>query len=279
MVEPSQRREAVKALKDFGLSERSACRLIGIDRSTHRYRAVPAKDGELRSLVKELANKYRRFGYRRLHLKVLKAGISANHKAVQRVYQEEGLQVRRRRRKKIKYVRQPMSAATKPNEVWSMDFVWDRTVKGQPLKFIVVLDDFTKELLILEPATSMGSLDVIRLLDDAFLWHGKPQTIRSDNGAEFTSTRFITWTHEQGINHFLIQPGRPMQNGMVESLNGKIRDEFLNENWFLNLDDARKQAEQFKKDYNTDREHSSLGRLTPAEFKAKIEQTLSLQVG
>ena len=275
MVGPSQRREAVKVLVEFGLSERAACRSVGMERSSHRYQPVPPKDGELRSLIKELAGKYRRFGYRRLHTKVLKKGVIANHKAVQRIYQEEGLQVRKRRGKKLNSIRVPMQEATKLNEVWSMDFIWDRTIKGQALKFLVVMDDFTKELLTLEPARSMSSADVIRHLENAIAWFGKPARIRSDNGSEFTSRRFLLWEHEQGIEHHLIQPGRPMQNGLVESLNGKIRDEFLNERWFLNLEDAKEQAEEFKHLYNTDREHSSLGRLTPAEFKQKLASTLS----
>lgn len=265
----------MKVLVLFGLSERAACRLVGVERSTHRYKAVAPKDGELRLLIKELAGKYRRFGYRRLHVKVLKSGILANHKAVQRIYQEEGLQVRRRRRKKIAYTRQPMQEATKPNEVWSMDFIWDRTVKGQPLKFFVAMDDFTKELLVLEPALSMASGDVIRHLENAISWFGKPTRIRSDNGSEFTSRQFLRWGCELGIDHHLIQPGRPMQNGLVESLNGKIRDEFLNERWFLELSDAKEQAEEYQNSYNTDREHSSLGRLTPQEFRQKITSTLS----
>ena len=275
MVEPSHRREAVGVLVEFGLSERTACRLVGVERSTQRYKAVAPKDGELRLLIKELAGRYRRFGYRRLHVKILKSGIVANHKAVQRIYQEEGLQVQRRRRKKIAYTRQPMQEATRPNEVWSMDFIWDRTVKGQPLKFYVVMDDFTKELLVLEPALSMASGDVIRHLQNAISWFGRPGRIRSDNGSEFTSRQFLRWGHEHGVDHHLIEPGRPMQNGLVESLNGKIRDEFLNEHWFLNLEDAKDQAEEFKHLYNTDREHSSLGRLTPTEFKQKLASTLS----
>ena len=130
MVGPSQKRAAVKVLQEKGISERSACRLVALDRSTQRYSPVAAKDDELRNLIKDLANKHRRFGYRRLHLKVLKAGLSVNHKAVQRIYQEEGLQVRRRRRKRMTVQRQPMAAAIAINEVWSIDFLWDRTVRG-----------------------------------------------------------------------------------------------------------------------------------------------------
>ena len=279
MVGPSQKRAAVKVLQTKGMSERSACRLVGLDRTTLRYVPVPPKDGELRALVKELAAKYRRAGYRRLHWKVLKRGFAVNHKAVERIYNEEGLQVRRRRRKKILIQRQPMEAARFINEVWSMDFIWDRTVKGVPLKFFVVMDDFTKELLVLEPAMSMGSFEVIQLLEGAIAWNGRPVRIRSDNGSEFTSHKFVAWTYEQRIEHFLIQPGKPNQNAMVESLNGKIRDEFLNENWFRTLDDAKDQARRFKEEYNTEREHSSLARLTPLEFKQKMTTTISQQVG
>jgi putative transposase len=278
MVGPSHKRAAVKVLQDKGISERAACRLVGLDRTTHRYIPVPPKDGELRSLVKELAAKYRRAGYRRLHWKVVKRGFAVNHKAVERIYNEEGLQVRRRRRKKVTLQRQPMEAARFINEVWSMDFIWDRTVKGVPLKFFVVMDDFTKELLVLEPAAAMGSFEVIQLLEGTIAWNGKPARIRSDNGSEFTSHRFTAWTYDEKIEHFLIQPGKPNQNAMVESLNGKIRDEFLNENWFRTLVDAQAQALQFKEEYNTDREHSSLARLTPVEFKRKMTSTLSQQM-
>jgi len=279
MVGPSQKRAAVEVLKSKGISERSACKLVGLERSTLRYSPVPPRDTALRALVKDLAGKHRRAGYRRLHLKVLKQGITVNHKAIWRIYREEGLQVRRRRRKKIRLQRQPMEAARFANEVWSMDFIWDRTSQGDPLKFLVVMDDFTRELLIFEPARSMGSTEVILLLENAIVWNGKPARLRSDNGSEFTSHQFLAWSYKQRIEQFLIQPGKPNQNANVESLNGKIRDEFLNENWFRNLEEARMMAYQFQEEYNKVREHSSLAGLTPLEFKQKMAMIASQSLG
>lgn len=273
MVGPSQKRDAVKVLRQKGLSERNACCLIGLCRATARYSAKPGRDTVLRDALKEAAGKYRRFGYRRLHLAIARAGIEVNHKAVYRVYREEQLQVQRRRRRKLRIPRIPMPAATKRNQVWSMDFLWDRTIKGLPIKFLVVMDDFTKELLSLDANLSSGSQSVIRVLEDLFLWHGKPAAIRSDNGSEFTSTRFMAWINGSGIEHCLIQPGKPQQNGMVESLNGKIRDEFLNENWFFSISDARDQAFEYQRFFNEERPHSSLRGLTPVEFKKKMPVT------
>jgi putative transposase len=232
----------------------------------------------LREALKAAASAHRRFGYRRLHLAVAREGWSVNHKAVYRIYREEQLQVRRRRRRKVIIERRPLPVATEPNQGWSMDFIWDRTTKGLQLKFLVVMDDCTKELLAFEPALSSGSSEVIRILGDLILWHGKPRAIRSDNGSEFTSTAFLSWIHGQGIDHFLIQPGKPQQNGMVESLNGKIRDEFLNENWFHSVADARFQAHNFQRYYNQERPHTTLNGLTPMEFKEKLMSTVSCQV-
>lgn len=274
MVGPSHKREAVKVLVEFGLSERAACRLVGIKRSSHRYRAVTPKDGELRQLIKTLAYKHKRRGYRYLHIKALKAGHKVNHKAVQRIYQEEGLQIRKRRRKKIQVVRQPLPAALMPNDCWSMDFIHDTTIDGRSLRFFVVVDDCTRELLAFEAARSMNAKAVVRHLDNAACWYGKPKRIRSDNGPEFVAYALAEWTGDD-IDHHFIQPGKPTQNSKVESLNGKIRDEFLNENQFRNLEDARQQAQRFRDEYNAEREHYSLGNLTPLEFKQKIMQTLS----
>jgi putative transposase len=278
VVGPSQKRDAVKVLREKGLSERTSCGLVGLCRGTARYTAISHGDTAIREGLKKAAEKYHRFGYRRLHLMMNREGIAVNHKAVYRIYREEMLQVRRRRRKKTNIPRIPMPEATEVNQMWSMDFLWDRTISGRSLKFFVVMDDHTRNLLAFQPAYSSGSDEIIRVLSDLMLWHGKPTMIRSDNGSEFTSMKFISWVKANGIHMHFIQPGKPSQNGKVESLNGRIRDEFLNENLFFSLEDAQKQADDFRKYFNEERPHSALHGLTPLEFRQKMTATESCLV-
>ena len=196
-----------------------------------------------------------------------------NHKRVYRLYREANLAVRRRR--KAKYpstLRQPLQAADAPNEVWSMDFVSDALANGRRIRCLTVADDFTHECVDVAVDHGISGKYVTRVLDQAACFRGYPKAVRTDNGPEFTSRAFIAWTQLHGIRHLLIQPGKPMQNGYIESFNGKFRDECLNEHWFTALQQARDIIADWRRDYNEVRPHSSCGRIPPAKFAASFRQ-------
>jgi putative transposase len=202
---------------------------------------------------------------RRLHL-YLHREMAVNHKKVQRVYRELGLSVKRTRRKRLCRALQPRSVLTAPNQEWALDFASDVTAAGQRFRVLGVIDSFTRQCLALETATSFPSRRVTRVLERAIAAYGKPQSIRSDNGPELTSRHYLAWAIEWKIDLVHIQPGKPTQNGGMESFNGKLRDECLNTSWFWNLFDARRKISAWKTEYNSRRPHSSLGYLTPNEF-------------
>jgi putative transposase len=250
------------------MSERHACRLLGLGRSTHRYRARrPERDIELRSRLKELAAKRMRFGYRRLTAMLVREGIGANHKRVYRLYREEGLAMRIRQRRRIRWtgaVRGPV--ATRANERWSIDFVSDCVSTGRVIRMLTVVDDCTRECPAIEVDTSLGGLRVRRVLDRITSERGLPEAIVLDNGPEFRGRALAAWSEERGVRLEFIQPGKPAQNAFAESFNGRLRDECLNANWFTSLSDARRKIEDWRQDYNQQRPHSSLNYLSPAEF-------------
>jgi putative transposase len=253
--------------KEYAFSERRACRLLQLAASTFRYRPV-LKDDDLRERLQTLARERPRFGYRRLHA-LLGDEPVVNHKRVFRVYQEAGLAVKRHKRKRLVRVGNPLQPATFTNEEWALDFVSDAIATGRKIRFLNAADAYTRECLALEVDTSFASLRVTRVLDKVIEERGQPVRIRCDNGPEFTSRHFLAWCKDRKIELVYIQPGRPMQNGRLESLNGKLRDEFLNVSWFANLFDARRQAAEWRRDYNETRPHSSLAYRTPAAF-AKV---------
>jgi putative transposase len=257
---------AVQHLKqDFAFSERRACGLLDLPVSTYRYR--PSRgDSELREKLVELAREKPRFGYRRLHVLLQRDGGQVNHKRVWRVYREAGLCVKRRRRKRLVRVGTPAVAATRANERWSLDFASDGLASGRAIRVLSVVDNYTRECLALDVDTSFPSPRVTRVLDSIAAKRGWPERIRCDNGPELTSRHFLAWCVERRIALEHIQPGRPMQNGHVESFHGKLRDECLNVSWFRNLFDARRRIHQWRRDYNESRPHSSLGYRTPSEF-------------
>lgn len=249
----------------FALSERRACGLIGIAVSTVRYRCRQTDEGLRRKLI-ELAQEKTRYGYRRLHALLRREGEYVNHKRVWRVYQEAGLSVKRRKRKRLVRVGRPLEAITRSNEEWAIDFASDALATGRAIRVLSVVDAYTRQCLALEADTSFQSRRVTRVLDKAISEHGWPRRIRCDNGPELTSRHFLAWSIEQRIELLHIQPGRPMQNGRIESFHGKLRDEFLNVSWFQNLFDARRKIAAWKREYNELRPHSSLNYQTPAEF-------------
>ena len=253
-----------RLLGEFASSERHVCELMAVARSSARYRSR-RDDTHIQERLRELAREHPRFGYRRLHL-YLREEITVNHKKVQRVYRELGLSVKRAQRKRLRRDVKPRPLLTAPNQEWAMDFVSDVTDAGQRLRILGVRDGFTRQARVLETDTSFPSRRVTRELDRAIAEHGKPQAIRCDNGPEMTSRHFLAWAIERRIEVVHIQPGKPTQNGGMESFNGKLRDECLNANWFWNLFDARRKIAAWKTEYNERRPHSSLGYLTPNEF-------------
>ena len=272
-LESTRKRHLVRGLQEhFNLSERRACRLVGIGRSSHRYVTVIAEENEtLKARIAELAYTWRRFGYRRIHQLLDREGYKVNHKRVYRLYRLSGLVVRRRKRKRISANRgRPQSVTPAPNQRWSMDFVSDVTATGQRYRVLVVLDEGTRECLATEVDSSLGGQRVVRVLNRIASERGYPKEILSDNGPEFASIALSQWAYEHRVTQSFIDPGKPMQNGFVESFNGKLRDECLNEHWFRGIVEARRIIEQWRTDYNTVRPHSSLDNKTPAEYAATL---------
>ena len=248
------------------LSQRRACGLMEMDRGTCRYLRRRPEDRRLRVRLRELAEERRRFGYRRLWVLLLREGWQVNHKRVYRLYVEEKLGLRRKRGSKRSGVRQPLAEPMAANQVWSVDFMTDALSSGRRFRTLNIVDDYTRECLAIEVDTSLGGGRVVRVLEELKLRRGLPQQIRSDNGPEFVSRAVDQWAYEQELGWHTIQPGRPMENGYVESFNGRFRDECLNENWFTDLADARAKIALWKQDYNQTRPHSALGYRTPEEF-------------
>lgn len=257
--------------EETAISQRKACRLVGLSRSSLFYRSQKQTDDQvLQKRLVELAHERRRFGYRRLHILLGREGIKANHKRVYRLYSEAGLAVRKRKRRKgIMVERQCLELPGGPNQVWSMDFVMDALSTGRRLKILTLVDDFTKESLDLAVAHSICGEHVTQILDAIAQFRGYPVAIRTDQGPEFTSKALDQWAYAHGVQLKLIQPGKPTQNAYIESFNGKFRDECLNEHWFRDLGHAREEIANWRMDYNSERPHSSLNYMTPAEFAAQ----------
>ena len=272
MVTPAVRREAVAILvNEHEMSERRACSVIGTDRASVRYRSRRPDDADLRERLRELAGERRRFGYRRLHVLLRREGIIVNRKKVQRLYREEGLTVRKRRgRKRATGSRAPILSEARPNARWSVDFVHDQFAHGRRFRIFNVIDDVTKECLAAIVDTSISGCRVARELTDLIARRGKPGLIVSDNGTEFTSNAMLDWAERTGVAWHFIAPGKPMQNGICEAFNSKMRDELLNETLFFGLDQARSVVARWLDDYNQHRPHSALGYQTPATFAAQL---------
>ena len=251
----------------FGLSERRACSLVGVSRRVARYRSTRPDDAPLRVRLRELAAERRRFGYRRLGYLLAREGITPNHKKLLRIYREEGLRVRRRSgRKRALGTRAPMTIPQGPNQRWSLDFVSDSFVCGRRFRILCVVDDFSRECLGLVADTSISGARVARELTAIIGLRGKPLMIVSDNGTELTSMAILRWPKERCVEWHYTTPGKPTQNAFVESFNGKLRDECLNETLFTSLAHARAELAEWQHDYNTVRPHSKLGGKTPAEI-------------
>ena len=240
---------------------------MGIHRSVSRYRRVGSETPELRKRPRTLAAERRRFGYRRLWVLLRREGFGVNHKRVYRLYREEGLSVRRRKRKRMAGIaRVPTMEPERPNQRWSMGFVSDALASGRRIRVLTVIDDFTWESLAMEVDTSLPGLRVTRVLDRLAIDRGLPGLITVDNGPEFAGRVLDAWAYAHGVRLHFIEPGKPVQNAYIESFNGRLRDECLNEHWFTSLPLALTIVESWRNDYNAVRPHSALGNRTPEEF-------------
>lgn len=258
-------------VEQLAISERRACRLAGLSRTSLRRSAdTPEDSQELRERIRELAYRHERYGYRRIHDLLRIQGLVVNHKRIWQLYREQNLAVHKRRKaKRPDSVRVPRPQAVAINEVWSMDFVSDSLANGRRIKCLTVVDDFSREAVDIAVDYGISGAYVVRLLDQATCFRGYPQAVRTDQGPEFTCRAFMAWAHAHGIEHLLNVPGKPTQSAYIESFNGKFRDECLNEHWFESLGQARREVASWRRQYNELRPHSSIGRIPPATFAAQ----------
>jgi transposase InsO family protein len=276
VVSAPARRELVRYMIDKGLSERRSLGIADMSASAYRYEPAQDRNCVLKEKIIALAQRHRRYGAGMIYLKLRQAGEIVNHKRVDRLYAEAGLQVKKRRRKKIPLSdRHPLERPTSANQV-SMDFVFDRTAEGRSIKNLTVVDDATHEAVAIVPERALGGNQLVRILEQLAGTRGLPKAIRTDNGKEFCSRAMLTWAHTRGVQLFLIEPGKPNQNAYIESFNGRFRDECLNEHWFTSLQHARVVVETWRKEYNEERPKRSLGGLTPTDYaKTLIQKQLN----
>ena len=262
-------------MESFGLSTRRACNLVDLWRATYSYRHKRANDEAVRLRLKELAEQRKRFGCHRLHVILKREGLVINHKRTERIYREEGLSLRlKKRKKKIAMIRVKLPEPKRVNQRWSMDFVSDSLCTGRRFRALAVLDDFSRECLAIEVDTSIGGARVVSILEHLAELRGLPEVITVDNGPEFTSKVMDEWAYRNGVKLNFIRPGKPIENAFIESFNGRLRDECLDLHWFRSVQEAREIIENWRIDYNEFRPHSSLGDLSPVEYINKTEKTL-----
>jgi putative transposase len=263
----------------LGRSIRKSCILVGLSRASYDYRPVDRHDEDLRKKIRELANHRRRFGCPRIHLLLRREGLVINHKRTERIYREEGLSLRKRKRRKTAaMVRVTLPAPARPNERWSMDFVTDSIVTGRRFRALVIVDDYSRECPVIEVDTSLGGRRVVSVLEKLAEMRGLPEVITIDNGPEFVGKVLDEWAYRHGVKLNFIRPGKPIENAYAESFIGRLRDECLNENWFISLNRAREVIESWRIDYNDGRPHTSLEGLTPTEY-AGINRKILTAVG
>jgi len=271
VVTAPARRQLVRQMVSRGLSERRALAVVRMSASALRYVPQPDRNVELRKRIRALAGLHKRYGVAMIYLKLRQEGWRVNHKRVERLYQGERLQVRRRKRKKVPVgERQPLERPTAANEVWSMDFVFDRTADGRVLKCLTIVDDGTHEAVAIEVERAISGHMLTRILDRLALSRGLPKVIRTDNGKEFCGKAMLTWAYERSVQLRLIEPGKPNQNAYVESFNGRLRDECLNEHWFTHLLHARTVIESWRREYNEERPKKALGGMTPSAYARQL---------
>lgn len=279
MVTAPAKRELVRWILTQGLSERRGLSVVGMSASALRYEPRPDRNEGLRERIVALAQRHRRYGAGMIYLKLRQDGVIVNHKRVERLYALEKLQIKRRRRKKVPIAdRQPLLRPSTANMIWSVDFVFDRIASGRTLKCLTIVDDATHECVAIEVEHAIGGEQLTRILDRICSLRGKPQMVRSDNGKEFTGKAMLNWAHRNDVKLRLIEPGKPNQNAYVESFNGRLRDECLNEHWFVSLSWAKSLIEIWRREYNEQRPKKSLGGLTPAQYaKHLANNTITIQ--
>ncbi|WP_114241262.1 IS3 family transposase [Dyella sp. C9] len=272
VVTAPARRLLVREMTSQGLSERRALTVLRMSASALRYAPRADRNVELRQRILALAQRHKRYGVGMIYLKLRQEGMRVNYKRVERLCQDAKLQVRRRKRKKVPAgERQPLFRPMAPNEVWSMDFVFDRTAEGRVIKCLTVVDDGTHEAVVIEVERAISGTGVTRVLERLALTRGLPKIIRSDNGKEFCGKAMASWAHERGVQLRLIEPGKPNQNAYIESFNGRLRDECLNEHWFPSPLHARTEIETWRREYNEERPKKALGGLTPAAYAEQLK--------
>ena len=268
-MKPVKKRELVERLEQcYAVSERRACQALRFPRSSHRYQSCADEQAALRLRIKDIASTRVVYGYRRIHTLLLREGWKVNHKRVYRIYCQECLSMRvkppKRRTSCLRRVERPV--ATSPNASWSMDFMADQLFDGTKLRLFTLVDNFTRESLAVEVGPRFSAEAVCAVLDQVVVQRGKPQSIRVDNGPEFTSKALDLWAYSNGVTLDFSRPGKPTDNAYIESFNSLVRKECLNQHWFLSLEDARDKTQQWKLDYNQVRPHGSLGNQTPEEI-------------
>lgn len=274
------KRFAVKHLIDlFGQSQRRVCSLIGIQRSTYHYLGHKRDDTALRKRLRELAQKYRKKGCPHFHRLLRREKLVVNHKRTERVYRDEGLSLRRKKRKKIaSELRISIPDAVKLGQHWAMDFMSDALFNGRKIRLLTLIDEYSRECLAIEVDTSINGVRVTNVLSCVAMMRGLPNIIKVDNGPEFIGKALDAWAYERGVQLHFSRPGKPVDNRFIESFNGRLRDECLNDNWFMSLQEARTIIENWREEYNTQRPHSSLSDLTPSEFFEKEQEKLQLEL-
>jgi putative transposase len=273
-------RERVEHLEEaYWVSERRACRVVGFCRTSHRYRSHRKDDWALRLRIVEIAEAWVRYGYRRVHVLLRREGWRVNHKRTYRIYCEEGLHLRRRRPRRHTSGSRRMlrPEVERPNACWSMDFVVDSLFDGHRFRALTIVDNYSRECLAIEAGQSLAGADVAGVVERLVNDRGAPERIQCDNGTEFISRALDKWAYENGVTMDFSRPGKPMDNATIEPFNGSFRDECLNVNWFLSMEDAQEKIEKWRLDYNEFRPHSSLGDLTPRQFIDKYKTSIRSQ--
>jgi len=280
VVTVAARREVVAFIRTKKISERRACRLVALNRKSCRYQKRRRTDGALIERLRELAMKHPRFGYRRIHALLKREDFKFNLKCVYRLWKQQKLSLpkRRPRKPRAKATVGIIPQATRANQIWTYDFVFDQSLSGKSLKMLTLIDEYTRECFAVEVGVSIKSERVRQILQRVCSEKGVPEIIRSDNGSEFIGKAVGNWFEKNGIKPLFIEPGKPWQNGKGESFNGKLRDECLSREWFSSVREAQVVIENWRKFYNEERPHSSLRYLTPVEFKSKTENNKSLAI-
>jgi len=279
MVSPEAKRSAVAHMQqEYGASERRACGLVGQPRSTEQYEAKPKPEDTLAQRIAELAAERPRFGYRRLTALLKLEGVSVWHGRVHRITKQLRLQVPRRKRKRFVHSKPMQTEIRRPNQRWGMDFVSDSLADGRSFRALTVVDHYTRECPVIEIDLSLPGARVLRVLEQLAEERGLPDAIRVDHGPEFVCDAVRQWCQRKKVELDYIEPGKPMQNGHVESFNGKLRDECLNTHWFTSLRQARNIIESWRTDYNEARPHSALGYATPKEFASRSSTPFAVEL-